>query len=167
MADRVVKVIATFSDKAGTDTRSQFLIKGSFDVDGSLIHSDTNSDAKAIVDKLEAMSNLKFESAQVLVALSLGGTSLKSSPVAGSSVKKQGWLEFFGDLGDSLKRSKTRIWVPSPKDSKLAGNNTRFDLSDSDVDAARAAIIQMVKTLGGTSLTTVGGTNARIRRTRK
>jgi hypothetical protein len=167
MADSVVRVVAKFSDKAGANTRALFLIKRSTDVDGSLIKADTNADARAIVAAIEAMSLLKFEEATVLVSLSLGGLGVKSAPVLGSSINKQGWIEFFGALGDSLKRSKTRIWIPSPKDGKLAGNNTRFDFDDSDVQALRDQVIAMVKTVGGTNIETVGASNVRIRRTRK
>jgi hypothetical protein len=167
MADQVIRVVAKFSDQAGANTRSLFLIKRASDVDGSLIKSETNAHAGAIVGTIEAMSLLKFEEATVLVPLSLGGLAVKTSPTSGSSVKKEGWIEFFGGLGDSLKRSKTRIWIPSPKDAVLAGNNTRFDFNNADVQALRDQVVAIVKTLGGTNVETVGSSNVRIRRTRK
>lgn len=167
MAEKVLRVLSEWSDEAGAKTRSIFLIKQSLDVDGSLVKADTAADIKAIIDKLEAISKLKFVQVQVVFPVDTSGWSVKSDASDFSSVSKQAWLEFLGQPGDSGKATKTRIFIPSPKDAVLGGNNTRLDMGHADVISLRDAVLEKVLTLGGTNLSAAGASNVRIRRTRK
>lgn len=167
MANKVVKIVAAWQDGAGLQTRSIFLVRRRLDVDGSLLKSDTATDVKAIVDKMEAISKLKFVSASLQLLVDSSGWNVKADPIAGASVNKEAFVEFIGELGDSLKATKTRVWIPSPKDSILAGNNTRVDYQHSDVQGFLSAVTTNVLTMGGTNLAGVGASNVRIRRTRK
>lgn len=167
MAEPVVRVITFWKDQSGTETRSIFLVKQRRDLDGSILKSETADDVKAVTDAIERLSKLKFERAMLAIPISIAGAPIKSEPNANSTISKQAFIEFFGVPGDSLKRSKTRLWIPAPKDSVLAGNNTRVDLGNSDIQALVNDALEKLRTLGGTALQSAGSTNVRIRRTRK
>lgn len=129
MAKQTVLVVNKWLDSDGAEAKSSFLVERKMD-DQNLDMVEINADITAILDHAEKISKLEYLGSKLVFALPIDVTGLKTAPNDGSTVREQGAFIFATVLGDSGRRTKARITIPSPLASKLTASGSKFNLAE-------------------------------------
>jgi len=165
-AVKIGQIVATFADAAGKRNRLKFNVAA----DGTANALDSaipTGAATPVINSAQKISKCKYIKTTLVLPMGRQDYSGKTDPVAGSSVFREGYLEFISALGDANRATFARIWVPSPLASKLGGNKTTFDKTNTDVAALINAVKTNVLSMDGRALVSDGDTKVRERITRK
>jgi hypothetical protein len=155
---KAVTVVSSFTDAAGkvglTRMQVEKVLSGA-----NLDMTALNTNITAVLDPMEAMSKLKYKASQLIVPITIDAGAFKADPVAGSSVREQGYIVFKSAPGDSGKPTTARVFVPSPKTNKLLSGGTSFDLAaiDTETDTIKTNCL----TSDGRDLSAVSGSGVR------
>jgi len=162
---KTVTIAAVWSDSAGRRKKQTFNLELLQPTAGEVDLNTITSNAIAVLQKEDALSDAKIESAECIIPLNVATGAMKGSADADSSAREHALTFFVGVPGENGRTELVEIHVPNPKESKidLSGVRDRLKQADTDVSNFISSVISKAYTNSGESIASYKGSFIRQR----
>jgi len=162
---KTVTLAALWSDAAGRRKKQTFNLEYVEPTAGQVSLLAITNNAIAVLEKEDALSDAKIQSAEVIIPLAISTSGMKTAADSDSSAREHAMTFFAGVPGENGRVETVEIHVPNPKEAKidLSGVRDRLKQGDSDVDSYISTVISKAYTNSGEAIASYKGSYVRQR----